>query len=129
MSVIAVVVLAGFAASLTDWLCMDALIHDAYAMTPDTWRPREGAGRIVVSQIIGTMATAASVLLYVDMPGHGLALAAELAGCVWLAGALPVLLQNAQWIRMSFVVVAGHAAAWLARLIIATGLAWLLLAR
>ena len=79
------IVLATLAASFTDWLFMDALIHRFYAAHPDTWRPSEGAGRIIVSQVIGTATTAAAVLLCLLIPGRPLLLAIA----IWAAGPLP----------------------------------------
>jgi hypothetical protein len=117
------IVLATLAASFTDWLFMDALIHRFYAAHPDTWRPSEGAGRIIVSQVIGTATTAAAVLLCLLIPGRPLLLAIA----VWAAGPLPVSLQTLQWMRVHPAITASHATGWLARLLIATFMAaWLI---
>jgi hypothetical protein len=123
MLILGVIVLASFVASFTDWLCMDLLVHRFYKAAPEIWRPAEGAGRIVLSQVIGTMASAAVILLCLLVPGRPLLVAAA----VWCAGPLPVILQNLQWIRMEPAVGVGHAAGWLARLLIASGLAACLL--
>jgi hypothetical protein len=123
MLIVAVIALASFLASFTDWLCFDVLIHRFYGVAPEVWRARGGAGRIVVSQIIGTIASAAAVVLCLWMPGRPLAV----AGLVWAAGPLPATLQNLQWMRLHPAIGASHAAGWLARLVIAALLAaWLL---
>ena len=123
MLVLGIIALASFIASFTDWLCMDLLIHRFYEREPDTWRPNTGPTRIVLSQIIGTIASAAVIGLCWLVPGRPLLV----AGLAWCAGPLPVILQNLQWIRMHPAVAAGHATGWLARLLIACELAgWLL---
>jgi hypothetical protein len=123
MLTLGVIALASFLASFTDWVCMDLLVHRFYQAAPELWRPGTGARRIVISQIIGTLASAAVVLLCRTLPGQPLLV----AGAVWCAGPLPVGLQNLQWMRLHPAVTASHAAGWLARLLIAAFLAsWLL---
>jgi hypothetical protein len=123
MLTLGVIALASFLASFTDWVCMDLLVHRFYQAAPELWHPGTGARRIVISQIIGTLASAAVVLLCRTLPGQPLLV----AGAVWCAGPLPVGLQNLQWMRLHPAVTASHAAGWLARLLIAAFLAsWLL---
>jgi hypothetical protein len=123
MLTLGVIVLASFLASFTDWLCMDLLVHRFYAASPEIWRHGKGATRIVISQIIGTFASAAVVLLCLKLPAQPLLV----AGAVWCAGPLPVGLQNLQWMRLHPAVTASHAAGWLARLLVAAYLtSWLL---
>jgi hypothetical protein len=123
MMILLVIVVASVLASFTDWLFMDALVHRFYASEPGVWRARGGVARIVGSQAIGTVATAALVLLCVWAPGRALCVAAV----AWVAGPLPVILQNLQWMRLHPVVAASHAAGWLVRFLIAGLLAsWLL---
>jgi hypothetical protein len=123
MLTLGVIILASFLASFTDWLCMDLLVHRYYLAAPALWRQGQGTTRIVISQIIGTLATAAVVLLCLKLPGRPL----FVAGAVWCAGPLPVGLQTLQWMRLHPAVTASHAAGWLARLLIAAYLAaWLL---
>ena len=117
------IVLATALASFTDWLFMDALIHRFYAAHPDTWRPSKGSGRIIVSQAIGTLASAAAVVLCVLIPGRPLLVAVA----IWAAGPLPVSLQTLQWMRVHPAITASHATGWLVRLLIATVMAaWLI---
>lgn len=113
------ILLATTAASLTDWLFMDVLVHRYYADEPNVWRPSIGSSRIIVSQIVGTLATISAVLLVLRMPGHPLLLGVAL----WCTGAFPICAQNVQWMRISPTIGASHAAGWLARLLIATCLA------
>jgi hypothetical protein len=123
MLVLGVIVLATFVASFTDWVFMDLLIHRYYQSSPEVWRPRGGGARIAISQVIGTLATAAVVWLCLLVPGR----AVLVALLVWCAGPLPVTLQNWQWMKLHPAVAASHAGGWLVRLLIAALLAaWLL---
>jgi hypothetical protein len=110
------ILLATFVASFTDWLFMDVLVHRFYLAEPQVWRPPGGRLRIVVSQIVGTLATAAAVLLGLMAPRQPI----PLALVIWAAGALPISVQNWQWMRLNPVVPASHATGWLIRLLIAT---------
>ena len=85
MLILGVIILAGFLASFTDWLCMDLQVDRFYRTRPEVWRPGEGTTRIVISQIIGTLATGAVVFLCVKLPGRP----QLVAGGVWCAGPLP----------------------------------------
>ena len=123
MLILATILLASALASFTDWLFMDVLVHRRYAATPALWRPRGGAGRIAVSQIIGTVATAALVLLAARHAAPPVLLGLAL----WCGGALPICLQNWQWMNLHPAIAASHAAGWLARLMLASlCAAWLL---
>jgi hypothetical protein len=51
----------------------------------------------------------------VVMPGHPLLVALG----VWLAGPLPVIAQNLQWMNLRPAIAASHAIAWLARAVFA----------
>ncbi len=121
MVTLAVIALATLLASLTDWLFMDVLVHRRYAASAQLWRPRGGTARILISQVIGTLATAAVVLLC--QAGVAPFLVALL---VWLAGPLAVTLQNLQWMNLPPAIAASYAAGWAARLFIAALLVRLL---
>ncbi len=121
MRIIAIIAIASLLASFTDWLFMDVLIHSLYAKAPQVWRPRGGAGRIMVSQLVGTAASAAVVGLCLAGGAPPLVVAAG----VWAAGPLPVILQNIQWLKLHPAVGASHAMGWLARFVIAAVLVML----
>jgi len=69
--------------------------------------------------VVGAIASAAAVEIAVRIPGHPVLVAM----CLWGSGALPIMVQNPQWMRMHPAIAAGHAVGWLARLLIATVLA------
>jgi hypothetical protein len=114
-----VTVVASVVASFTDWLFMDVLVRRYYSLRPELWRPGGQIRRIVVSQLVGTLATAAAVVLTLWCPGRPVSLAVA----AFCAGALPVELQQLQWLRLHPAITASHAAGWLVRLLIATLLA------
>ncbi len=123
MLILGVILLATLFASFTDWLFMDMLVHHFYQAAPEIWRPGTGPVRIVVSQLVGTLATAAIVVLCLVAPSRPLVV----AGATWAAGPLPMAAQNLLWMRVHPAIAASHAAGWLARLLIAALLsAWLL---
>jgi hypothetical protein len=115
MATIAVILLGTLLAWFTDGLFFDLLVHRFYARAPEMWRPG-GRARIAASQAIGTLATAAAVILAIGVPGRPVLLAL----LIWSAGPLPATLQNLQWTRMHQAIGASHAMGWLARLLIAT---------
>ncbi len=108
--------LATALASFTDWLFMDALIHRTYAAHADTWRPTEACGRMIVSQVIGTLATTAAVGLFLLVPGRPLLVAVA----AWAASPLPISLQTLRWICVHPAVTASDATGWPVRLLILT---------
>ena len=119
MAVVGRVLLASLIASFSDWLFMDVLVHRLYAADPAIWRSRGGTARIVLSQCIGTLATAGVVVLCSLSASRPMLLAA----IAWSAGPLPIILQNAQWMRLHPAIGVSHAAGWLARAVIAAELA------
>ncbi len=102
-------------ASLTDWVFFDLLVHRFYQAAPAVWRPG-GPCRIVMSQLVSTLATAAAVQTAILIPGAPVLVAA----CLWAAGALPITIHNAQWMHIHPAVTASQALGWLTRLLIAT---------
>src|SRR5277367_1726759 len=103
MIILGAILLATVLASFTDWLFMDLLVHRFYAANPAMWRPGTGAARIIVSQLIGTAASAALILLTAATKAAPLTLAAAF----WAGAALPVTLQNLQWMRLHPAIAAG----------------------
>jgi hypothetical protein len=109
------ILLASVLASFTDWVFMDVLVHRYYLVAPALWRSRGGALRIVLSQLIGTLATAGTVALCLAAPAEPLLVVVA----VWIAGPVPVIAQNLQWMNMHPAIAASHAIGWLARLVLA----------
>jgi hypothetical protein len=123
-----VVVLASLIASVTDWLFMGAIFHDRYLIYPEVWRGSldEGA-KIAWSQLIAILSCLGFALLagMLRLRSMGALLAAALL--VWLAVAVPMLVQDGIWMKLDSWVLGAHALGWLARFLITALLcAWLL---
>jgi Protein of unknown function (DUF1761) len=119
------VVVSGLAGSITDWLFMGVLFHNKYLETPEIWRNKPGESEtsgIVASSLLGVVSSAAFIyLLY--WTGALTVRHAELrmAGVVWMAGPVPVILSNVVWIKMHPLLGLSHSLGWLARFVV-TGL-------
>ena len=85
-----VVALSSVIASFIDWLFMGVLFHDKYMAHPEVWRCGSNDTRkIVVSQLIGVISSAALAVLLARQSHHDLTHDLWLAFAVWLAGAAP----------------------------------------
>jgi hypothetical protein len=127
-----VVVLSSLIASFTDWLFMGVLFHDKYLAHREIWRGEVGdkAGKmrkIVVSQLIGVISSAAFAFLLMHHSHRDLAHDLVLAVVVWLAGAAPMAAQNVVWMKLHPLIGASHSLGWLARFLITAALAAFLL--
>jgi hypothetical protein len=127
-----VVAASSVIASFTDWLFMGVLFHDKYLAHREVWRgePGDKAGemrKIIVSQVIGVVSSAAFALLLARHSHRDLAQALMLAVIVWLAGVAPMTAQNVVWMKLHPFIGASHAAAWLTRFLITAILAVFLL--
>jgi intracellular septation protein A len=115
--------------SLADWLFAGVIFHGRYQLHPEVWRPGAGAvrSRIVLAQALALVTSAAFVALawklhQLDYSGN-----LKLAAMIWLIGPLPLLLANALFIKIDYLVTASHAAGWLVKLLlIGAATAWML---
>ena len=115
--------------SLADWLFAGVLFHGRYQVHPEVWR--EGAGgerhRIVLAQALALVTSGAFVLLAWKLHQSDYKGTLKLAAMIWLIGPLPLLLANALFIKIDYLVTASHAAGWLVKLLlIAAATAWML---
>ena len=121
--VIGATIAAGVLGSLTDWLFMGVLFHDAYNRHPEIWRPAIAAGQdksaILLSAAIGFGMSGAIVVLcgfaQVDSVGKGL-LVAVLA---WIAGPLALMTINGLFIKLDVRIIGAHSLGYLARFALA----------
>ncbi|HEY1606117.1 MAG TPA: DUF1761 domain-containing protein [Allosphingosinicella sp.] len=124
----AVVILASLIASVTDWLFMGAMFHDRYMIHPEIWRGSLDEGwKIVHSELIAILSCLGFALLagMLRLRTIGAYLAA--AFLVWLAVAVPMLVQDGIWMKIDPVVLASHGVGWFVRFAITAFLcAWLL---
>ena len=128
MTYLLVVVLAGIAGSFTDWLFMGVLFHDRYNAHPEVWRPgRTDVRKIIISTLIATVGSAAFAYLLVRAEALSLGHALAYAALVWIAGPLPLLVVNGQWLKIHPLVTLAHSLGWLARFAVTAVIAaWLL---
>jgi hypothetical protein len=129
MIIIAIVV-AGTLGSVTDWLFMGVLFHDAYNRHPEIWRPgiRDGAdrGAIIWSAVLGYVITAAVVALCAIARVRGVVEGLEVGGLIWIAGPAVVLVINGMFVKLDPKITFAHCLGYGARLLIgglAAGLA------
>ena len=115
--------------SLADWLFAGVLFHGRYQVHPEVWR--EGAGgeryRIILAQALALVTSGAFVLLAWKLHQSDYKGTLKLAAMIWLIGPLPLLLANALFIKIDYLVTASHAAGWLVKLLlIPAATAWML---
>lgn len=124
----AIVVLASLIASVTDWLFMGMMFHERYLIYPEVWRGSlsEGA-KIMQSELIGILSCIGFVAVAGMLRLRTMGALVAAAFVVWLATAVPMLVQDGIWMKIDPLVLSAHAAGWLARFLITALLcAWLL---
>jgi intracellular septation protein A len=115
--------------SLADWLFAGIIFHGRYQLHPEVWRPGAGAERyrIVLAQALALVTSAAFVALSWKLHQTDYSGNLKLAAMIWLIGPLPMLLANALFIKIDYLVTASHAAGWLVKLLlIGAATAWML---
>src|SRR5216683_7552564 len=97
-----IVLACGLAASFTDWLFMGVLVHDKYLETPEIWRNKLGESetkRIIASTLIGLFGSAIFIVLCRWAGALTPRSEIHMAGLVWLAVAVPIVLNNILWTK------------------------------
>ena len=121
--IFAAIFIAGTLGSLTDWLFMGVLFHDAYNRHPEIWRPgiREGAdrGAIIWSSALGYLITAAVVGLCVLAHVNTIAGGVIVAALAWLAGPPVVIIVNGMFIKIDPKITVAHCLGYGARILLA----------
>ncbi|MFI4950480.1 MAG: hypothetical protein ACHP7A_05530 [Caulobacterales bacterium] len=131
--IVAAIAVAGTLGSLTDWLFMGVLFHDAYNRYPEVWREgvREGKSRgaIVWASVLGYVMTAAAVglcaMAHVTSVAGGLAVAA----LAWLAGPPVVIVVANLFVKIDQKISVAHCIGYAARLLLAGAAAGFVLGR
>jgi hypothetical protein len=126
--VAAATVIASVLASITDWLFMGMLFHDRYLIYPEVWRGAlNESTRIIHSELVGILACLGFVLLCTTLRTRTTSGYLTASLLVWLAAAVPMLVQDGVWMKLDPMVLAAHAAGWLVRFAItAIVCGWLL---
>lgn len=111
--------------SLADWLFAGILFHGRYNVHPEVWRGGGERGRILAAQALVLVTSGAFVALAAKLGTTDLDDGLKLAAMIWLVAPLPLLLANALFIKIDYLVTASHAAGWLVKLLlIAAATAW-----
>jgi len=115
--------------SLADWVFAGIIFHGRYQIHPEVWRSGAGGerGRIILAQALALLTSAAFVALAWKLGQRDYSGNLKLAAMIWLIGPLPLLLANALFIKIDYLVTASHATGWLVKLLlIAAVTAWML---
>jgi hypothetical protein len=115
-------------AAIADRLFTGILLSDRYNRHPEIWREgRSERDRILAALALSLLTAAAFVALASKIGQTDLRGGLKLAAMIWLIGPLPLLLANAMFIKIDPRIAAGHAAGWLAKLLlIGAATAWFL---
>jgi len=128
---IGMAVLAGVLGSVTDWLFMGVLFHDAYNRHPEIWRPAIGAGRdktaVLLSVTIGFLMSFAIVGLCAFANVAGVMQGTLVALLAWIAGPLAVMAINGLFIKLDPRIIVAHSIGYLLRFVLAGAAAGLAL--
>src|SRR5450432_3621089 len=131
--ILAAIAVAGTVGSLTDWLFMGVLFHDAYHRYPEVWR--EGVigganrGPIIWASVLGYLMTAGVVGLCVMAHVRSVAAGLEVGALAWLAGPPVVIIVANMFVKMDPKITVAHCAGYAARLLLAGAAAGFVLSR
>ncbi|MEP7016014.1 MAG: DUF1761 family protein [Verrucomicrobiota bacterium] len=118
--------IAGVISIFTSWLWMGVIFHRYQRETRETWRP-EGAASYLAASLLHIVAAIGIASLFtlmvrfnvfVFVPGFRGSI--YFAICIWLALALPILLESAVFIRLHRLVVVGQLLDWLTTSLLAS---------
>jgi membrane protein YqaA with SNARE-associated domain len=128
---IGMAVLAGVLGSVTDWLFMGVLFHDAYNRHPEVWRPAIAAGRdktaVLLSVAIGFVMSFAIVGLCALADVAGVVQGTFVALLAWIAGPLAITVINGLFIKLDPRIIVAHSIGYLLRFVLAGAAAGLAL--
>ena len=120
IAIAAAILVAGTLGSLTDWLFMGLLFHDAYNRYPEVWWPRGGNNttQIIWSSVLGYAMTAAVVGLCVLAGVHTVGRGVLVAVLAWIGPAVVVVI-NGLFVKIDPKITVAHCAGYLARMVLA----------
>ena len=114
---VAIVIGAGVASSLTDWFFAGDWLHRRWTH-PEIWR--QGAEERAIALTAPLPFLTCGVFAYVAarLGLHSMVSTVKLAAAIWLMGPLPLILTNAAFMKLHRVFVASYAVGWLVKLLI-----------
>ena len=111
---------ASVATSFSDWYFMGVLFHDKYLAYPEVWRhsgdQRGESLAIAWSTLTGVLSAGAFLWLALQLGVTSSNVVFLLAGGLWLAGPVPLLLTQAAFIKIHYLNTVAALLGWLARL-------------
>jgi hypothetical protein len=116
------VLAGGVVASMTDWLFMGDLIYKRFDRHPQIWRFRGGQGEskaIAWSAWLPFLTCAVFDFLCVHQSVSTYSSTFGLALGVWLAVALPMIVANAIWMKVTAAIAVSFSIGWLVKLLVA----------
>jgi len=131
MMVIGAVLAAGILGSLTDWLFMGVLFHDAYNVHPEVWRPgiRDGKdkGAIIWASVLGFIISAGVIALCAVAGVSGIWSGLSVALLAWIAGPPAVIIIINMFVKIDNKITIAHCLGYLVRMLIAGAAAGIVL--
>ena len=107
---------------MTDWLFMGDLLYKRFDRAPEIWRFRGGQGEskaIAWSSPLPFVTCAVFDLLCVHLHFFSCHSTFWFAVALWLAVAVPMLISNGIWTKISAPITASYAVGWLVKLLVA----------
>jgi hypothetical protein len=111
-------IIAGVAASLTDWFFFGVLFHEKYNTYPEVWRASQG-GTTTIWIAVGFFTCAVFIYACVRLNLYDYSATIKLALWMWLALALPIIATDALFMKLHPLIVVAHSLGWLTRLVVA----------
>jgi hypothetical protein len=118
--------IAGVMSIFTSWILMGGIFHRFQRETPATWRP-EGPRSYALASLLHIASAIGVSCLFVLMVRFNVGIFAEgfcrhlLFGfCLWLAIALPMIVESAVFVRIHPLVVVGRLLDWLVTSLLAS---------
>jgi hypothetical protein len=125
------VLAGGIVTSMTDWFFMGDWIYKRFDKHPEIWRFRGGQGEakaIAWSTALPFLTCAVFDFLCIHQPLFTRSSTFTLALGVWLAVALPMVITNTIWTKITAPIAAFFSVGWLVKLLLA-GLLLVLIVR
>jgi hypothetical protein len=123
VTLVIIAAVAGVLGSVTDWLFMGVLFHDAYDAHPEIWRPgiRDGSdrGAIIISSGLGFLITGAVIGLCVFAGVHSITGGLAVGVLAWLAGPPVVIVVNGLFMKIDPRITLSHCLGYGARIMLA----------
>lgn len=116
------VLTGGVVASMTDWLFMGDLVYKRFDKHPEIWRFSGGqreSNAIALSAALPFLTCAVFDILCVYLHLFAWSSILILALSLWIAVALPMIITNAVWMKITMPIAASFSVGWLIKLFVA----------